>query len=349
MESHKKQDAPPAPAVFGRRRPVAAAQSEWVKAEPPDDGASGPLVISPLLPGVGAADWAGAGRALIEEALLKHGSALFRRFEVGGPTGFEQFAGAVSGEMLEYRERSSPRHRVRGHVYTSTDYPAHQGIFFHNENSYQRVWPMRLFFFCNRPASEGGQTPTADTRLVLRLIGPEIVSRFEEKGCMYVRNYDEAFGLPWREVFGTDERGEVERYCHAAGITFEWTGGDRLRTRAVRAAVATHPRTGERVWFNHIAFFHVTTLEPSVRDGLLAEVGEEGLPANTYYGDGTPVEAEVLEAIRSAYARASASFDWEAGDILLLDNMLTAHSRRPFAGPREILVAMSEPSSAGGS
>jgi alpha-ketoglutarate-dependent taurine dioxygenase len=341
MESRKQQGAP---TIFGRRKPVAAAQSDWVRAEPPAEGGTGPLVLSPRLPGLDAAEWVSAGRAFVEEALLKHGAVLFRHFEVSGTEGFERFAAAVSGEMLEYRERSSPRHQVRGRIYTSTDYPAHQSIFFHNENSYQHVWPMKLFFHCRRPAGEGGQTPTADTRLVLRLLGPEIVARFEEKGCMYVRNYDEAFGLPWRDVFQTGEREEVERYCRASGLAFEWTEGDRLRTRAVRPAVATHPRTGEKLWFNHVAFFHVTTLEPEIRDGLLAAVSEEGLPANTYYGDGTSIEPDALEAIRAAYARAASCFDWEADDTLLLDNMLTAHSRRPFSGPREILVAMSEPS-----
>lgn len=33
-------------------------------------------------------------------------------------------------------------------------------------------------------------------------------------------------------------------------------------------------------------------------------------------------------------------FKWQRGDILVLDNVLTAHGRRPFVGPREILLAM---------
>jgi hypothetical protein len=31
------------------------------------------------------------------------------------------------------------------------------------------------------------------------------------------------------------------------------------------------------------------------------------------------------------------------GDILMVDNMLVAHGREPFSGPRKILVAMAEP------
>jgi hypothetical protein len=33
-------------------------------------------------------------------------------------------------------------------------------------------------------------------------------------------------------------------------------------------------------------------------------------------------------------------FSWRRGDLLVLDNLLAAHGRKPFEGDREILVAM---------
>jgi alpha-ketoglutarate-dependent taurine dioxygenase len=325
------------------RRAITDAQASWVRVEPWRAGASGPVVLSPAITGVDLIPWVENNRQLIEGHLLKSGALLFRGFEAEGVAGFEQFIRTVSGELLDYCERSSPRHQVHGHVYTSTDYPAHQFIYPHNENSYQHVWPMKIFFFCQTPAARGGETPTADTREVLGLLSPATVARFIERGCMYVRNFDDQLGLPWQTVFQTDDRSAAEQYCRAAGIAFEWKEGGGLRTRAVRPAVATHPRTGERVWFNHVAFFNVSTLDPSIREGLLATMKEADLPANTYYGDGSPIEPEVLDEIRDAYRRATVSFDWQRGDILLLDNMLTAHSRTPYTGERSILVGMSEP------
>jgi alpha-ketoglutarate-dependent taurine dioxygenase len=124
---------------------------------------------------------------------------------------------------------------------------------------------------------------------------------------------------------------------------FEWLDGNRLRTRAVRHVVAKHPKTGDVVWFNHGTFFHVSTLEPEVRDALLAQFAEEDLPSNTYYGDGSPIEPEVLDALRAAYHQEMIMFPWQLHDVLLLDNMLTAHARAPFSGPRKILVGMAEP------
>jgi alpha-ketoglutarate-dependent taurine dioxygenase len=35
-------------------------------------------------------------------------------------------------------------------------------------------------------------------------------------------------------------------------------------------------------------------------------------------------------------------FAWQRGDIMLLDNVLTAHARNPFVGERKLLVAMGD-------
>jgi hypothetical protein len=80
-----------------------------------------------------------------------------------------------------------------------------------------------------------------------------------------------------------------------------------------------------------------------VREYLLTEVKEAELPRNAHYGDGTPIEASFLDEIRAAYREETVTFAWQEGDILLVDNMLVAHGREPFVGPRKILVGMSEP------
>jgi len=98
-------------------------------------------------------------------------------------------------------------------------------------------------------------------------------------------------------------------------------------------------------WFNHAAFFHVSTLDAPIRDALLSQFSEEDLPSNTYYGDGEPIEPGVLDQLRSAYSDATRVFAWQVGDLLLLDNMLMAHGREPFTGPRSILVGLAMPAS----
>ena len=305
-----------------------------------------PLVIEPGLSGVDPIAWAAHHREFIESSLARYGGILFRNFEIGDAERFSQFMQAITRELLEYNERSSPRTQVSDHVYTSTDYPADHSIFLHNENSYQRTWPMRIFFFCETPAESGGETPIADCRRIYARLSPSLRERFIARNWMYVRNFGDGFGLPWQTVFQTSDRRVVEEHCRANGIEVTWKDGDRLRLRAVRRAVYRHPQTGEHVWFNHATFFHVTTMEPSVRDMLMAEVAEDDLPTNSFYGDGSPIEADVLNELRESYHSETVIFPWQRGDVLLLDNMLAAHGRMPYTGTRKILVGMAQPLSA---
>ena len=324
-----------------RRKPFSVVRESLVTIEPQKGEESLPLVMRPSVEGVDLVAWAPSNREFIKAQLLKHGGILFRNFNISSPSEFERFATACSDELLPYREPSSPRTLVRNNIYTSTDYPADQSIFLHNEHSYRHTWPLKIFFFCLEPPAQGGETPIADCRKVFKRIDPKIRRRFIEKGWMLVRNFGAGLSLTWQSVFQTEDKSAVEAYCREAGIETEWRG-ERLRTRQARQAVAQHPSTGEMVWFNHATFFHVSTLEPSTREVLLGGLEEEDLPANTYYGDGRPIEHSVLEEIREAYRRETVSFAWQEGDILMLDNMLVAHGRNPYVGRRRILVAMAE-------
>jgi alpha-ketoglutarate-dependent taurine dioxygenase len=301
-----------------------------------------PLVIQPAIEEVNLVKWATTNRDFIEERLLQHGAILFRNFGLHEVTQFEQFVAATSSGAMEYRERSSPRSQVGDRVYTSTDYPPEQRIFPHNEHSYSRHVPLRLFFFCQTPAQHGGETPIGDCRKILEAIDPLIKERFIRKNYMYVRNFGDGLGLPWQTVFQTTDKSVVEAYCTANQIQFEWKENNRLRTYQVRPVIAKHPRSGDLVWFNHATFFNVSTLEPPMRDVLLAQFEPEDLPNNTFYGDGSPIEPQVLDALREAYLGEMVSFPWQQGDLVLLDNMLTAHSRTSFTGARKVLFAMAE-------
>jgi len=162
---------------------------------------------------------------------------------------------------------------------------------------------------------------------------------------MYVRNFGGAFGLQWQDVFQTSDRNEMESYCRLVGIDFEWVDDQHLRTRQVRPAMALHPQTGEPIWFNHATVLHVSTVRPGLQGMLRKMCSEENLPNNTYYGDGTPIEPEAMDILRAAYHAETMTFPWQERDILLVDNLLTAHGREPFTGKRNVVVGMAEPMS----
>jgi len=324
------------------RKAVSLSQEELIETEYLQVDKQIPLVIKPTVKKVDLAAWASNNRKFIDTQLWKHGAILFRNFNVREVVEFEEVIKAICGEAMEYRYRASPRTQVGDKIYTSTDYPADQSIFPHNEHAYSPTFPLKIFFFCATPAQQGGETPVGSCRRVFENIDPKIRERFIQKKVMYMRNFGDGFGLPWQTVFQTKDKSVVEEYCRSHDIELEWKDRDRLRTRQVKPAIFKHPRTGERVWFNHAAFFHVSTLEKSTREALLAGFKEEDLPNNTYYGDGSPIEPSVLEELREVYQQELVTFSWKKGDILMLDNMLAVHGRQPFVGPRQILVGMAE-------
>ena len=107
--------------------------------------------------------------------------------------------------------------------------------------------------------------------------------------------------------------------------------------------MVVHPLTGRRCWFNQVAFLSQWTLEPDVREFLIDEYGVDGLPFNTWYGDGSPVAEEDVATINAVYEAATRREPWQAGDVMVIDNVRTAHSREPYSGHRDVLVALAEP------
>ena len=159
---------------------------------------------------------------------------------------------------------------------------------------------------------------------------------------MYVRNYGNGLDVPWQKVFNTDDKAVVEAYCAKKEILCEWKADGELRTRQLCQVIERHPVTGEDVWFNQAHLFHVSALEPKLRQMLLEIVEPENLPRNVYHADGSSISIEDLDDIRKAIGELTFTFNWNAGDVLMIDNMLIAHGRTPFSGNRKVLVAMAE-------
>lgn len=320
-----------------------------VKFTPIDDEHSLPLVVEPEEGEAASADtrtlieWLKENRGLFDSWLLERGAVLFRGFGVDDPEKFEAATIAVEPELLNYVEGDSPRTKVSGKVYTSTEYPESYQISLHNELSFAHRWPGKIFFCCVVAPPHGGETPIVDCREVFRSLDPRIRDSFAARKVRYVSNAHggEGIGKSWQDTFETGDRARVEEYLRSAGVEFRWGEDGSLHTSQVREAVISHPVTGETVWFNQAEQWHPSTLDLKNRRAMAAlGLKEEELPHYASFGDGSPLDPEDLEEIRALMRDKAVYFPWRQGDMLVCDNVLVAHGRNSFRGPRKILVAM---------
>lgn len=300
-----------------------------------------PLIMEPAADQVDLAEWARNNRDYVNAKLHTHGGILFRGFGLKTPEDFERVAAAIYKEIYsEYGDL--PREGVAGKIYHSTPYPEDKAILYHNESSHMNAWPTRISFFCVIAAKQGGCSPIVDCRKVYQQLDPAVREKFEKVGLMYVRNFSDGLDVSWQQFFQTSDRAIVEESCRKQGFIAEWYGKDSLRVRQRCRGVLKHPVTGEMSFFNQVQLHHVHCLDAETRQSLLSIFKEEDLPRHVYYGDGSSIPDSVMDHIGEVYERNAVRFTWREGDMVSLDNMITAHARDPFVGPRKIVVALGD-------
>ena len=286
--------------------------------------------------------WLEREQARARSLLRDRGALLFRGFSrLDGPDAFAAVLSGFSPRLRDYIEGQSRRTRLARGVYDSTHYPADQRVTLHNELSYTADPPSWLFFGCQVAAATGGETPILDGRVFWRQLPQDLVAGFTGRGIRYVKNMHGGRGLgkSWQEHHETEDPAVVESYLRRSGAGFEWTGSGGLRIWRTRPAIARHPGTGEAIWFNQAALWHVSNLGESGA-ALRDMVGEANLPTQAYFEDGSPIPDDLLAAIRERMWQQASFFSWVPGDILILDNHVVAHGRNRYTGDRLLHVAM---------
>ncbi|ASW74384.1 hypothetical protein CJF12_08835 [Chryseobacterium piperi] len=287
--------------------------------------------------------WLHEGHSGIEELMNLHGAIVFRGLEIDSAEKFEKVLNIVNTKYIDYKDGNSPRTKISGNIYTSTEYDQDFRITQHNELSYSSSWPKNLYLSCIQPSQEGGETPLADGRKVLERMDKELVDKIKNNKLLYIRNLHGGVGMgpSWQDTFELDNKNDVEDFCRAGDIHYEWKEDGGLRLSHLREGIIK-TKNGEEVWFNQIDQFHPSHMEPEIYEALMLISGNnaEALPMYVCFGDGEPISDKVVKEIQQNIDAELNLTPWEKGDFLMVDNELISHGRMPFKGDRKVLVAM---------
>lgn len=311
-----------------------------------------PLCVEPTLPLKGREEMVALIRKnnpALKEHLLKEGVILFRNFPVTSVEEFSVLLEATdNGSAIDYIGGDSPRIKVHGNIYTSTEAPPAFKIPLHNELSFVKRYPSHIYFYCDIAPAQRGETIIGDARKIYQSIDPFVRKRFVDKGLKYVSRYYYKSRLPsrahksWINVFETEDKNEVERKCKENDFEFKWTKNDWLEISQRRPAVILHPQTKEKIWFNqvHLYDFNPKLLGWRYYLGAKLVYRKHTKLHDVYYGDGSPIARKDLYHIMEQLDANTVRFPWQKGDVMMLDNVLAMHGRAPFEGKRRVLTAM---------
>jgi len=278
----------------------------------------------------------------LENMMMKHGAILLRGFPIKSPQDFAECVKSIGYENFPYEGGVAVRRSVVGNiVYTANESPGHLKIPFHHEMTYAPNPPHKIFFYCDNPPDTDGQTPILHSHNLYNKITehyPEFVEKLEKCGFIWHTRKtphdrsDSIAGRGWKSSYSVTTKEELEEKLREKKLTWRWEENDVLVEKtAPRQAIKIDERTGKKQFFNHILGLTIVKDEYNPPEKILS------------FGDDTPFDdLKIIHKIIAITQEEKVQFSWQQGDILLIDNITTMHSRENFTGDRRILASLTK-------
>ncbi|WP_271439446.1 TauD/TfdA family dioxygenase [Pontixanthobacter luteolus] len=279
-------------------------------------------------------------RLAIERALVERGAVLLRGFDVSDGQDFDAAVQAWGGENFAYAKSLSNAVRVNvtERVFTANEAPPATEIFLHHEMAQTPIFPSSLMFFCETAPETGGETPLCRSDVLLEKLRaelPDLIASFEEKGVRYSNTMPaeddpgSGQGRSWKSTLGAESRTAAEARLAELNYSWEWQDDGSLRITTPRLDAVRVLPSGDRSFFNQLI---------AAYRGWSDSRNEASRSISL--GDGSPIDhAAMMRAIELAYDLVY-DHQWQAGDVVLVDNFTVMHGRRPFAGKRRVLASL---------
>src|SRR4051812_44612755 len=169
----------------------------------------------------GAVGWALLNRRRLIDDAATHGAVLFRGFPLATAEDFDAFVAAFGLPNFPYDESLSNAVRVdrTPRVFTANEAPPSVSIYLHHELAQTPGYPSHLFFFCEQPAAEGGETPLCRSDVLWERLAarcPGFARDCEAKGLRYSNvmpgenDLASGMGRSWQSTLRATSREEAE-------------------------------------------------------------------------------------------------------------------------------------------
>ena len=279
------------------------------------------------------------------------GALLMRDTGLSSPHEFAAFLQAIDFHPHSYVGGTTPRTEYAAGVYSATDLPPDRCILLHQEMAYLDEVPDYVAFYCQEPAEHGQKTNLiGDMRIFTEGLPAHFTRRFHGRRARLRRRLPPARASngvytdkkSWQESLGTADRREAERIARQRGWELAWTDDEWLEiTQEPARFFRSHPIHGE-LWCTQALTFQPESLRLAAeRDGRQADA-ERMAHTMAIMEDGTSITVEECRAWFRMVCELETPYALGRGDVIILDNMLTAHGRSTFTGSRRLFAALGD-------
>ncbi len=284
--------------------------------------------------------WASDQRQHLLGLATQHGAVLLRGFPIGSAGAFDALIDALGVENFPYKKSLSNAVRINysDRVFSANEAPPDVRIYLHHELAQTPMFPEYIFFYCEIAPRSGGETPICRSDVLyqqLVQIEPEFVQDLEEYGLQYTNvmpsadDLNSGMGRSWQSTLGVDSREAAEARLQELGYAWQWMDDGSLRASTPPLPAVREVSPGRRTLFNQLI---------AAYSGWADDRNDPSKAIRL--GDGRPLAPRAARRMIELADTLTFDLRWRPSDVVLMDNTVAMHGRRPFEGSRRVLASL---------
>jgi len=295
--------------------------------------------------------WLRANRAALDGLIIRHGGIVLRGFPVRSSRDFGAVVDTFPSYSRGYVGGGGSRARISDKVMEATQLSETMNLTLHSEMGYLKTYPKRIAFYCAKPAEFGGETTIGSMRAFIARLPNDLRERIRENGARTIRNLapagasrgqrvsDHPDKRGWDETFDTEDRVEVEAHCAAMAMEAIWNEDGSLTLISEAEPFAHHPATGELCYRSQM---HTNrSFEADDRRAITEALrASQKMRSRHTMLNGEEMPQQDADMVARIFSEITVAWPWHSGDVMILDNLLVSHGRHPYAGTRDVQVAL---------